>query len=88
MATNRNSIYVVSKIELIHDANNYVVSLVHQVNQSRLVSPESINRIVFCFFTVRVIEYNTLFCLIHMSFKYQYKLYEIVYNATFPLEWM
>ena len=27
MATHRNSIYVVSKIELIHDANNYVVSL-------------------------------------------------------------
>ena len=27
MATYRNSIYVVSKIELIHDANNYVVSL-------------------------------------------------------------
>ena len=34
------------------------------------------NRIVFvCFFTVRVIEYNTLFCLINMSFKYQCTLY-------------
>ena len=47
------------------------------------------NRIVFvCFFTVRVIEHNMLFCLINMSFKYQYTLSEIVYNATFPLEWM
>ena len=63
MATHRNSIYVVSKIELIHDANNYVVSLMHQVNQSRLVSPESINRILFLFLycTCHRIQHAILF---------------------------